>query len=129
MDEATMAAATIAALTPFLAEGGKAVVKKIGDRVGDNVIKLYDTLKAKLVYAPAKEALAELEQAPEDTDLQATMRVQLKKALSEDAALRDELEALLQTIGTAPGGLRQDGKNIGANNKIVQIVGSYNRDY
>jgi hypothetical protein len=126
MDETTMAAATVAALTPFLVEGGKAVAKKIGDRVGDNVIKLYDTLKAKLVRASAKEALADLEQAPENTDRQAAMRVQLEKALSEDTALRDELAAVLQTIDTAPDGVRQEATINGDDNKTAQIAGSGN---
>jgi hypothetical protein len=124
MDEAAMAAATVTALLPFLVEGGKAAAKKIGDRVGDNVIKLYDTLKAKLVRASAKEALADLEQAPENTDRQAAMRVQLEKALSEDKALRDALAAILQTIDTAPSGVRQEATITGDNNKTAQIAGS-----
>ena len=126
MDETTMAAATVAALTPFLAEGGKAVVKKVGDRVGDNVIKLYDALKARLLYGSAKEALADFEQTPVDTDLQATMRVQLKKALSDDAALREELAAILETMETAPSGIRQEANTTGEHNIVNQVAGSGN---
>src|SRR5438067_13611409 len=101
MDPSTIATTAVACLTPYLVEGGKEAAKKGGGAVGEKVMKLYDTLKAKLVQAPAQEALADLTKAPEDADLQATMRVQLKKALEANAPLRDELAALLQDIASS----------------------------
>ena len=56
MDPSTIATTVVACLTPYLVEGSKEAAKKVGGAVGEKVMKLYDTLKAKLVYIPACEA-------------------------------------------------------------------------
>jgi hypothetical protein len=126
MDPSTIATTAVACLTPYLVEGGKAAAKKVGGAVGEKVMKLYDTLKAKLIHTPACEALADLESAPKDADLQATMRVQLKKTLEANAPLRDELAALLQDIAPSNAGIRQEANITGDQNITPQIAGDSN---
>ena len=70
--------------------------------------------------------LADLESAPKDADLQATMRVQLKKALEANTPLRDELEALLQEIESSHVSIRQEANITGNSNITPQIAGDSN---
>jgi hypothetical protein len=75
----TIAAAIVLYLTPYLAEAGKGAAKKVGETAAEKVVKLYDTLKAKLTHPFAREALTDLAKTPTDADTQATFRAQLKK--------------------------------------------------
>src|SRR5262245_5393033 len=101
-----IAAAVVAYLTLYLAEAGKGAAKKVGETVAERGVKLYDTLKAKLTHPFAREALADLEKTPTDTDTQATFRAQLKKALAADPQLRDELGTLAEALDRETGGAR-----------------------
>ena len=103
-----IAAAAVIYLAPYLAEAGKEAAKKVGGAAGDRVVKLYDTLKAKLTHPSAQQALADLEKTPEDADAQATFRSQLKKALAEDPQLLAELGSLMTEIERETGGVRQN---------------------
>ena len=70
--------------------------------------KLRLRLEAK---AAGREALADLASYPNDEDYQAALRVQIKKLLKQDVALKRELEVLLQSAGQVSGGSVAVGPN------------------
>lgn len=90
MDPAAIAAAVVAFLSPYLIEGGKAAAKKIG---GSLVGAIERSFKGK---PAAQEALDDMKNAPQDGDVQAALRLQLKKVIKADEALAAELEELLK---------------------------------
>ncbi len=88
-----IAAAAVGILSPYLAKTGEVAAKELGE-------DLYNLLKARLGKKPAaQETLSDLEAAPEDPDLQATLRVQLKKLLAEDEEFADQLRGFLEKAG------------------------------
>jgi hypothetical protein len=119
----TIAAAIVLYLTPYLAEAGKGAAKKVGETAGEKVVKLYDTLKAKLTHPFAREALTDLAKTPTDADAQATFRAQLKKALADDSQLRDELSALVETLDHETDRVRQHMVITGDDNVGIQVEG------
>lgn len=85
-------------VSSFLVSAGEAGAKKVGE-------DMYQALKARFGKKPvAQEALADLEKAPEDADLQAALRVQLKKLLAEDEVFAAQLQRLLQEAGGTEAG-------------------------
>jgi hypothetical protein len=118
-----IAAAIVLYLTPYLAEAGKGAAKKVGETAGEKVVKLYDTLKAKLTHPFAREALTDLAKTPTDADAQATFRAQLKKALADDSQLRDELSALVETLDHETDKVRQPMAITGDDNVGIQVEG------
>jgi len=97
MDPLSTATAVVTFLIPFLVEGGKAAAKKGGEAL---VAALERRFKDK---PAAQEALDDLKKAPQDEDLRAVLRVQLKKTLAADEAFRAELTQLLEQLETVPG--------------------------
>lgn len=76
-------------LIPYFKKAGESTAKGIGE-------DLYKILKNRISKKPAaKEALDDLEKTPDDSDLQATLRVQIKKLLAEDDTFALELQRLL----------------------------------
>ena len=126
MDPVALAGSAVALVAPYLAEGGKELAKKVGGAAGERIVQLYDKVKAKLSGGGA-EALADLEQQPEDADSQAALRVQLKKALEADPAFRAELATLVEEI-KAKGGdqIIQTANVTGDRNVTTQTAGSGN---
>jgi hypothetical protein len=114
-------AITIASITPALIEIGKGGAKKIGEAGGDSVV---GWLRSKMTGPAAREALADLEAAPENPDLQAALRVQLAKLLTKEPALLAELQALLPTPGVGGDSMAQHVEGAGA--KGAQIKGDGN---
>jgi hypothetical protein len=93
-----IAATAIGFLSPYLAKAGEAAAKKVGEDI-------YQALKERFNSEPAaQEALAELEEAPDDADHQAALHVQLKKLLAEDEAFASDLQRLLQEAGETEAG-------------------------
>jgi hypothetical protein len=70
MDPVTLAGSAVAVVAPYLAEGGKELVKKLGGEAGGWIVTLYDQVKSELTGGGA-EALADLEKQPKDPDSQA----------------------------------------------------------
>jgi hypothetical protein len=101
MDSQTIsviATTTVGFLSTYLAKAGEAAAKKAGEDI-------YRSLKARFGKKPAaQEALTDLEKAPDDADLQAVVRVQLKKLLAEDEAFAAQLQRLLQKAGGTEAG-------------------------
>ena len=68
-----LATTAVSFLSPYLAKSGEVAAKKIGE-------DLYQALKKRFSKKPAaQEALADIEKEPNDTDVQAALRIQLKK--------------------------------------------------
>jgi hypothetical protein len=89
MDPVTIATAVVAFLSPYFTEGGKAAAKKVGEA-------LVATIKRRFQGKPAaEEALKDVEETPQDEDLQAALRVQLKKVMQQDEVFAAELATLL----------------------------------
>lgn len=104
--DVAMLALTAQQLMPYLQQYGPLfltqAVEAFGEKVPEAVGKLWQSLKAKFdTKTAAKEALTDLLKTPDDADLQAAFRVQLKKLVEEDAAFGDELQALLKDAQAA----------------------------
>jgi hypothetical protein len=101
MDPATIsaiAAAAVGFLSPYLAKAGEAVARKVGEDV-------YGAIKTSFEgKTVAQEALSDLEKSPNDTDLQAALRVQLRKLLAEDESFAAQLQGMLQEAGETEAG-------------------------
>ncbi|SMP81210.1 hypothetical protein [Noviherbaspirillum suwonense] len=103
MDLTVMAQAATAILGPclpyLLKLGDKAAeegAKKIGADAWGLAKSLWSKLSPKLNESPtANEAVADAAAAPEDQDLQAALRVQIRKLLARDESLASELAAFL----------------------------------
>jgi hypothetical protein len=89
----TSAWTTLQPLLPVIAaKGAEEIGKRAVGEVWEAIKKKFDT------KAAAKEALSDLLKAPEDADLQAAFRVQLKKLLEEDSAFAEEISRLLKPV-------------------------------
>lgn len=88
-------------LLPYLLKAGEKAAEETGKAVADQSLEwgksLWSKLKPKVEAKPeALVAVQEVAQAPEDTDLQAVLRVQLKKLLTEDQSLAEEVSRWLE---------------------------------
>ena len=94
-------------VSSYLAKAGEAAAKKVFQDICQALKGRFDERPA------AQKALTDLQKAPDDADLQAVLRVQLKELLAEDEAFAAQLQQLLQKVG---------GTEVGAN-IIKQIAG------
>ncbi len=110
MDIAQMAQ-TLAPLVPYLLKGGVELAKSaagelgknLGADVWDGLKALADKIRQKAEERPAlKEALADAQATPQDEEVLAAFRWQLKKLLADDPELAAEVARLL--AGAMPGG-------------------------
>jgi hypothetical protein len=69
----------------------------------------------------AKEAAADVAQSPEDQDLQASLRVQLKKILDADKTLAEEIAKILQASTGKPGDNIQMNANAYDQSTVKQV--------
>ena len=90
MDPAAIAAAVVAFLSPYFLEGGKAAAKKAGEALIGAIQRRFQDKPA------AREALDDMRNDPQDEDVQAALRVQLKKAMKADEAFAADLAGLLE---------------------------------
>jgi hypothetical protein len=95
MNLAAIATTVVAFLSPYLAEGGKAAAKKVGEKL---VAAIERRFKGK---SSAQEALEDMKSDPQDEDFQAVLRVQLKKAMKKDETFAAELAELLEEAEAA----------------------------
>ena len=104
MDIGTLASSVTTALVPLLPyllkAGEKAAeetVKTIAGQSWEWAKSLWTKLKPKVEgNSAALVAAQDVAQAPEDKDLQAVLRVQLKKLLTEDQSLAEEVSRWLE---------------------------------
>jgi len=90
MDTVTIATAAVAFLVPYLAEGSKAAARQAGEA-------LWKAMEQRFKSQPVgEEALRDLKTDPQDSDIQAALRLQLRKALTADPEFLAELVRLLE---------------------------------
>jgi hypothetical protein len=95
----TLASGIVAILAPYLAKAGEEFAKETGKTASSKIGALYQAIKARFRSHPAAaEALADLEETPDDEDVQAALRLQLKKQMEADQAFTDALRQLLEEI-------------------------------
>ena len=87
-------------LLPYLLKAGEKAAEETGKAVAGQswewTKSLWTKLKPKVEAKPAAlEAAQDVAHAPEDEDLQAALRVQLKKLLTEDQSLAEEVSRWL----------------------------------
>lgn len=104
MDIAALASSLTTALVPllpFLLKAGEKAAEETGKAVAGPSLEwaksLWTKLKPGVEAKPAAlEAAQDVAHAPEDEDLQAALRVQLKKLLTEDQSLAEEVSRWLE---------------------------------
>jgi hypothetical protein len=117
-----MAALTVTAVSPYLAEATKGAAGKVGEAAIEGGAKLFRFLKSKLRGADEK-ALSRVEREPGNADYQAALRVALTEWAERDPASRDELAALLKAL--PPTTVAHQSANIvGDGNEVVQAAGT-----
>ena len=94
----TIAAAAVGFIVPYLGKAGEAVGKMLGEDI-------YKAVKSHFSHKPGiQETLKDLEEAPDDPELQAILQTQLKRLLKEDEAFTLELQRMLKKEAqTEPG--------------------------
>jgi hypothetical protein len=103
MDIGALASSLTTALVPFLPfllKAGEKAAEETGKAVTGQSLEwaksLWIKLKPEVEAKPAAlEAAQDVARAPEDEDLQAVLRVQLKKLLTEDQSLAEEVSRWL----------------------------------
>ncbi len=93
----------LAPLLPYLLKGGMELAKSAAGELGkklsadswDGLKRLAEKIQQKAKAKPAlQEALTDAQNAPDDEDAIAALRLQLRKLLSEDQALAAEIARL-----------------------------------
>ena len=88
-------------LQPYLPILATKAAEELGKKVPEAAGKVWEAVKKKFdTKEAAKEALTDLLKSPDDSDLQAAFRVQLKKLLEEDQPFATELSKLLEAAGS-----------------------------
>ena len=133
MDPATLAAAALTLLAPYLAKAGETMAEKIGESLPENARKLWAATSAKFRGKPAaEEAVKDLAQNPVDEDNQAAFRKELKKALTEDPEFFLALNGLLKKAqkesiqNSAVAGDNSTAINVGGSVQGNIVVGNNN---
>ena len=121
MDPATLAAAAIAAALPYVVALGKEAAKSAAGEAGKSV---WQWVKGKLTSAAGKEAVSDLENAPDDADNRKAAEAALSKLLKADPRALAELAQLLDKAGITSTGLTAN--VIGNENIVGQVSGSGN---
>lgn len=116
----------LAPCLPFLLNIGNKAVEGASQKVGEDVWNKAKAIWAKLhpkveAKEAAKEAATDVAQKPEDEDLQASLRVQLKKILDADTALADEIAQILQASTDKPGDNIQMNANAYDQSTVKQV--------
>lgn len=96
----------LAPCLPFLLNVGSKAVEGASQKIGEDGWNKAKAIWAKLLpkveaKEAAKEAAADVAANPEDEDLQASLRVQLKKILDSDTALAEEIAKIWQETKSA----------------------------
>lgn len=86
-------------LLPYLLKAGEKAVEEVGKKFGNDTWDLakglWGKLRPKVEAKPAaQEAVQDAAAMPNDKDIQAALRLQLKKLLAEEGALAREVEQL-----------------------------------
>lgn len=104
MDIGALASSVTTALVPllpYLLKAGEKAAEETGKKAVDKSLEwgkaLWSKLKPKVEAKPAAlEAAQDVAHAPEDEELRVALRVQLRKLLTEDQSLAEEVSRLLE---------------------------------
>ena len=101
-DAQALAQQVTTALQPYVPLFTVEAVKATGKKVPAAIEKVWVFVKDRFAKKPAaEESLKDLLKNPDDPDLQAAVRVQLRKLLEEDAEFAAALRPLAETATTA----------------------------
>ena len=114
MDEGELIGQAVTYTAGLLGKAAGKVADKLGGAIGNKLLSL---LRGN---PKTREALDDLGAAPGDEDLQAALRVQLKKAVREDDALREELAAIMGEAVQAGWTVTQTATVTGDGNVVIQ---------
>jgi hypothetical protein len=119
LDLATLALVAVDVVIPYIASLGKEAAKSAADETGKSV---WQWLKAKLTSEGGKEAVNDLEIAPNDADNRKAAEAALSKFLKTDPSALVELSQLLEKAGVAT--MTVTTNVVGNENMVGQVVGS-----
>ena len=106
----------LAPYLPLLVTGRDEAAKRLAAEAWRTVVTLWRLLQPKLDGEPAvREAFRDAATDPQDPDVQAALRVQVRKLLTTDGELAQQVDAILD----APG---RDGKL--AAQRLLELAGS-----
>ncbi len=114
MDPAALAAAALTAVTSYLLGLGKVAAEEGAKSAGKSV---FDWIKGRLTGAAGKQAVEDLERAPQAPENQQALHAALIKALAKSPEAAAELHKLLPA-GAVSGG--QTANVTGSGNKVGQ---------
>lgn len=114
MDNGELIGQAVSYAAGLLGQAAGKAADKLGGAMGNKLLSLLRT------NPKTRDALDELGAEPGDGDLQAALRVQLKKAVREDAALRDELAAIMGEAVQAGWRVTQTANITGDNTTVIQ---------
>ncbi len=105
MDPITLiATSAVTLLSPYLAKAGEKFAEGAGSAAWDKTKELYEAIHAHFEGRPdGTQALADLQNAPDDPDNQADVRKRLKNAMAEDDDFKQKLDALVKEADHAAG--------------------------
>ncbi|HZM20363.1 MAG TPA: hypothetical protein VFC02_01400, partial [Anaerolineales bacterium] len=96
IDIAQLASQVGTFLIPYLIKGGEAFAGETGKKIAE---ALWEKFKPKVeAKESAKEAMQDLKATPEDEDVKASMRQQIKKILAEDLKFAKEISITIGNI-------------------------------
>jgi hypothetical protein len=115
MDPATLAAAAVSFVSPYLIHLGKDAAKSAAEEAGKSV---WSWIKGKLISPAGAEAVADVESAPEKPENAQALQATLTKVLTKDPDAAAALAKLLSEHGAS---LSTQTANVtGDNNKTGQ---------
>jgi hypothetical protein len=114
----------LAPALPFLLKLGNKAAEKAAEKVGEDTwgkaTAIWGKLQPKVqAKESAQEAVTDAVANPDDADLQAALRVQLKKILESDQELMTAITEILKTQPTATGGTHIQQSVVGNQNQII----------
>jgi len=121
LDPATLAVAAITAALPYVVALGKEAAKGAAGAAGKSV---WEWVQGKLTSAAGKEAVNDLENAPDDADNRKAAEAALSKLLKADPGALAELAQLLDKAGITSTVLTAN--VVGDENIVGQVSGSGN---
>lgn len=123
LDIAALATSAVAALTPLLSQALEQGAAAAGESAVNHVL---DWFKTRVLPSGAEQVLEDLRAAPQDADIQAAVRYQLRKALADNPALVSELADWLKQAQQVQAqlGATQHATVTGNGNQVFQIAGS-----
>jgi len=102
MDTASISAivmSVFSVLQPYLSIISSKLVEKIGEKIPDEISKLWHKISSQFNNSESgKESIDDLMRNPDNQDIQASFRVQLKRNLEKDDAFKKEIIRLIEEV-------------------------------